>query len=196
MSNLSLISGSSWLKLCQTQIQSQKKHQRTMSMHKTILSSDQTLQKIKRIAFEIYEKNFEEESVVLAGIKGEGYEMARLLEVFLKEISQLKVHLMQIDLNKDHPHTSPVQFDLDKQLLSRKVIIVVDDVLNTGRTLAYSLSPFLGISLKRLQVAVMVNRAHHSFPIFADYVGYALSTTLNEHIQVKLTGDEIGVYLS
>ncbi|WP_428660874.1 phosphoribosyltransferase family protein [Runella sp.] len=165
-------------------------------MQKTILSSDQTLQKIKRIAFEIYEKNFEEEGVILAGITGEGYEMARLLEVFLKEISQLNVRLMRIDLNKDHPHTSPVQFDLEKELLSRKVIIVVDDVLNTGRTLAYSLSPFLGVSLKRLQVAVMVNRAHHSFPIFADYVGYALSTTLNEHIQVKLSGDEIGVYLS
>jgi pyrimidine operon attenuation protein/uracil phosphoribosyltransferase len=45
-------------------------------------------------------------------------------------------------------------------------------------------------------VAVMVNRAHHSFPISADYVGYALSTTLNEHIRVQLTGDEAGVYLS
>lgn len=167
-----------------------------MAMQKTILSSEQTLQKIKRIAFEIYEKNFEEESIVLAGITGEGYEMARLLEVFLKDISQLRVQLMRIDLNKDHPHTSPVQFDTDKELLTRKVIIVVDDVLNTGRTLAYSLSPFLGISLKRLQVAVMVNRAHHSFPISADYVGYALSTTLNEHIQVKLSGEEIGVYLN
>ncbi len=165
-------------------------------MQKTILSSDQALQKIKRIAFEIYEKNFEEEGIILAGITGEGYEMARLLKTFLKDISGLEVQLMRIDLNKDQPHTSPVAFDLDKETLNRKVVIVVDDVLNTGRTLAYSLSPFLGVSLKRLQVAVMVNRAHHSFPISADYVGYALSTTLNEHIQVKLSGHEMGVYLS
>jgi len=103
---------------------------------------------------------------------------------------------MRIDLNKQHPHLSPVKFDIEKELLSGKVIIVIDDVLNTGRTLAYSLSPFLEVSVKRVQVAVMVNRAHHSFPISADYVGYALSTTLNEHIRVKLTGDEAGVYLS
>ena len=165
-------------------------------MQKSILSTEQTYQKIKRIAFEIYEQNFEEKALVLAGITGEGYEMARLLKKNLEEISQLQVQLMRIDLNKQHPHLSPVRFDIEKELLSGKVIIVIDDVLNTGRTLAYSLSPFLEVSVKRVQVAVMVNRAHHSFPISADYVGYALSTTLNEHIRVKLTGDEAGVYLS
>jgi pyrimidine operon attenuation protein/uracil phosphoribosyltransferase len=166
------------------------------TVQKSILSTEQTHQKIKRIAFEIYERNFEEGSIILAGIVGEGYEMARLLKSFLEEISQLQVQLMQVNLNKEQPHLSPVQFDLEKESLNGKVIIVVDDVLNTGRTLAYSLSPFLGVTVKRVQVAVMVNRAHHSFPISADYVGYALSTTLNEHIRVQLTGEEAGVYLS
>lgn len=165
-------------------------------MQKFILSTEQIYQKIKRIAFEIYEQNFEENTLVLAGITGEGYEMARLLKTFLEEISQLQVVLMRIDLNKLQPHLTPVQFDLEKESLRGKVIIVIDDVLNTGRTLAYSLSPFLGVSVKRVQVAVMVNRAHHSYPISADYVGYALSTTLNEHVLVKLTGEDAGVYLS
>ncbi|MFN8349220.1 MAG: phosphoribosyltransferase family protein [Spirosomataceae bacterium] len=165
-------------------------------MQKAILSPEQTHQKIKRIAFEIYERNFEETGIVLAGIAGEGYEMACLLKSFLEEISQLQIQLMRVDLNKDYPHLNPVQFDLDKESLNGKVIIVVDDVLNTGRTLAYSLSPFLGVMVKRVQVAVMVNRAHHSFPISADYVGYALSTTLNEHIRVKLVGEDAGVFLS
>lgn len=165
-------------------------------MQKSILSPEQTHQKIKRIAFEIYERNFEEEVIVLAGITGEGYEMARLLKGFIEEISELQVQLMRVDLNKEQPHLSPVRFDLEKESLYAKVIVVVDDVLNTGRTLAYSLSPLIGVSVKRVQVAVMVNRAHHSFPISADYVGYALSTTLNEHIRVKLTGEETGVYLS
>ncbi|MEZ4905240.1 MAG: phosphoribosyltransferase family protein [Spirosomataceae bacterium] len=165
-------------------------------MQKPILSICQTYQKIKRIAFEIYEQNFEESTLVLAGITGEGYEMARLLKSSLEEISQLQVELMHINLNKEFPHLGPVEFDIKKELLNGKVIIVIDDVLNTGRTLAYSLSPFLGVSVKRVQVAVMVNRAHHSYPISADYVGYSLSTTLNEHIRVQLTGENVGVYLN
>ncbi|WP_028667845.1 phosphoribosyltransferase family protein [Runella zeae] len=165
-------------------------------MQQAILTHKQTLQKIKRIAFEIYERNFEEKHIILAGITGEGYEMARLLRSFIEGISQMEVTLMLINLNKEHPHTAPIQFNIDKTMLAGKAIVVVDDVLNTGRTLAYSLAPFLGVALKRLQVAVMVNRGHHSFPISADYVGYSLSTTLSEHIHVKLTGDEIGVYLS
>ncbi len=175
---------------------SQKTDYSFFAVQNPILSLDQTHQKIKRIAFEIYERNLEETNIVLAGIVGEGYTMAGLLTNYLREISPLNITLMKIDLNKEQPHTSPVHFDIDKEALNGKVIIVVDDVLNTGRTLAYSLSPFLGVSVKRVQVAVMVNRAHHSFPISADYVGYALSTTLNEHIRVKLSEPEAGVYLS
>ncbi|MCU0340591.1 MAG: phosphoribosyltransferase [Spirosomaceae bacterium] len=163
--------------------------------NKKILSADQTLQKIRRIAFEIYERNFDCEGVVLAGIVGEGYELAKQLHVHLAEIAQWNVALMKIDLDKTNPHSQPIEFDVKKENLAGQVVVVIDDVLNTGRTLAYSLSPFLGASVKRVQVAVMVNRAHHSYPISADYVGYALSTTLNEHVTVKLTGDEVGVYL-
>ncbi len=165
-------------------------------MQHSILSLEQTHQKIKRIAFEIYERNLDETDIVLAGIVGEGYKMAEILANHLKEISPLNVFLMKIELNKEQPHLSPVNFDLAKEKLNGKVIIVVDDVLNTGRTLAYSLSPFLGVSVKRVQVAVIVNRDHHSFPIAADYVGYELSTTLNEHIRVKLTEPDAGVFLS
>lgn len=167
---------------------------KTMSSKK-ILSIEQTHQKIRRIAFEIYERNFDCEGVTLAGIVGEGYEMAKQLQAQLTDIAQWNVQLMRIDLDKLHPHTRPVEFDIPKEQLAGQVVVVIDDVLNTGRTLAYSLSPFLAVSVKRVQVAVMVNRAHHSYPISADYVGYALSTTLNEHVAVQLTGDDAGVYL-
>lgn len=92
-------------------------------MQKFILSTEQIYQKIKRIAFEIYEQNFEENTLVLAGITGEGYEMARLLQTFLEEISQLQVVLMRIDLNKLQPHLTPVQFDLEKSRLGAKSLL-------------------------------------------------------------------------
>jgi pyrimidine operon attenuation protein / uracil phosphoribosyltransferase len=165
-------------------------------LQKKILTPEQTDQKVRRVAYEIYERNFEESELVLAGIIGQGYELATLLSLELKQIASIKIHLMEIDVNKSAPYQQPVSFDLAKAVLTDKVIVVIDDVLHTGRTLAYSLSPFLGIQVKKLQVAVMVNRGHRLFPISADYVGYALSTTLNEHIKVVLAGKDAGVYLS
>jgi pyrimidine operon attenuation protein / uracil phosphoribosyltransferase len=161
-----------------------------------VLTLEQTQQKIRRIAFEIYERNFEEEEVVLAGITGEGYEFARLLANELKSISPLKTHLVEIVLDKERPLNSDISFRKDFTLNDSKVVIVADDVLNTGRTLAFALQPFLQFRLKKLQVAVIVDRSHRHFPVSADYVGYALSTTFNEHVEVILSrkGKE-GVYL-
>ncbi len=165
-------------------------------MEKLILSASQTQQKIERIAYEIYERNFLENTLILAGISGEGYMMAEQLTSILKRICSIDIRLVKIDIDKIIPYSHTATFDIDKSVLSGKVIVVVDDVLHTGRTLAYSLAPLLGVQVKKVQVAVMINRNHHLYPIAADYEGYALSTTLNEHIRVNLTGEQAGVYLS
>ena len=164
-----------------------------LPMNQLILSVAQAQQKIERIAFEIYERNFEEPTLVLAGIAGEGYAIAVQLSVILKRICPLEIQLTKIEIDKTAPYSQPVKFDIENAQLAGKVVIVVDDVLYTGRTLAYSLSPLLGVAVKKVQVAVMINRNHHLFPIAADYEGYALSTTLNEHISVNL---KEGIYLS
>ncbi|MBU1821973.1 MAG: phosphoribosyltransferase [Bacteroidetes bacterium] len=168
----------------------------TAPTRQQVLTLEQTQQKIRRIAFEIYERNFEEEDIVLAGITGEGYEFARLLANELKSISPLKTRLVEIVLDKERPLNSDISFRKDFTLNDSKVVIVADDVLNTGRTLAFALQPFLQFRLKKLQVAVIVDRSHRHFPVSADYVGYALSTTFNEHVEVILSrkGEE-GVYL-
>lgn len=160
-----------------------------------ILSSHQTSQKIRRIAFEIYEQNFEETGIILAGIAGEGYEFAKRLTRELKEISPLDVQLIELLFDKDIHHQSPILFDQPTNV-ENKVVVVTDDVLNTGRTLAFALEPFLRVRMKKVQVAVVVDRSHHLFPVRADYVGYALSTTISEHVQVVLSrSEEEGVYL-
>jgi pyrimidine operon attenuation protein/uracil phosphoribosyltransferase len=160
-----------------------------------ILSSHQTNQKIRRIAFEIYEQNFEEKSIIIAGIAGEGYAFAQRLTAELSAISPLDVKLIELRFDKNIHHQSPINFDRDTEV-EGKVVVVADDVLNTGRTLAFALEPFLKVRMKKVQVAVVVDRSHHLFPVHADYVGYALSTTISEHVQVILSDSaKEGVYL-
>lgn len=162
-----------------------------------ILDRRQTLQKIKRIAYEIYENNFQEQEIVLAGICNKGYLFAQLLEKELVAISPLRIKLVKITLEKFSPVQSQVTLDCRAEELQHKSIIVIDDVLNTGRTLAHSLKPFLEIEVRKIQTAVIVNRSHHLFPIAAEYIGYSLSTTIQEHIEVVLDHtEECGVYLS
>jgi pyrimidine operon attenuation protein/uracil phosphoribosyltransferase len=162
-----------------------------------ILNRTQTLQKIKRIAYEIYENNFQEEEIVLAGIYDRGYLFARILEQELKAISPLRIRLVKISLEKFSTVQSAVTLDCPAQDLRNRSIVVVDDVLNSGRTLMHSLQPFLQIEIKKLQTAVIVDRSHRAFPIAAGYVGYSLSTTIQEHIEAELEdGEAFGVYLS
>jgi pyrimidine operon attenuation protein/uracil phosphoribosyltransferase len=162
-----------------------------------LLSRKQTMQKIRRIAFEVYENNFQEDEIILAGIYDKGYLFATLLQQELTAISPLKSTLIKVSLDKLTPLQSEIQLDCDTSMLRNKVVILLDDVLNTGRTMVYSLKPFLNVEIKKLRTAVIVDRNHKQFPISADYIGYALSTTIQEHIEVVLEDNErFGVYLS
>jgi pyrimidine operon attenuation protein / uracil phosphoribosyltransferase len=160
-----------------------------------VLTKKETIQKIKRMAYEIYERNYQEQELVIAGIYDKGYFFAELLVKELKALAPLQVTLVKINLDKFAKTQCEVTLDTDIQKLHNKVVVVTDDVLNTGRTLVYSLQPFLTIPLKKLQTAVIVNRSHNKFPVSPDYVGYSLATTLKEHIEVVFEEDKFGVYM-
>jgi len=161
-----------------------------------ILTNHQITQKIRRIAYEIYENNFEETELVLAGIDGTGYLLAKILQAELTQIAPFVVSLIKVKLDKFSPSQSNVTIDCKEESIIGKTIILIDDVQNSGRTLSYSLKPFLSLPIKKLQVGVLVNRGYRTFPVSADYVGYELSTTVNQHITVVLDEPEnSGVYL-
>lgn len=161
-----------------------------------ILNAEQIRQKIRRIAFQIYENNVDEPALLLAGIVGEGYVLAEALAEELRQITPFTVDLLQLTLDKTQAAQPPVQADRPVDVYAGKVVIVIDDVLYTGRTLAFSLQPFLNVAVRKLQVAVLVDRNYPRYPVAADYKGYELSTTLTEHVEVVLSdASRIGVYL-
>jgi len=159
-----------------------------------ILDAPQVKQKIRRMAFEIYENNFKEKSIVVAGIDGQGYVLAKLLTKEIETISPIEVVLVKVSLDKQAPQQGEVLLDCDIKAVRKKCIIMVDDVLNSGRTLAYGLKPFLNTEVKKIETAVLVNRRQTSFPVHSKYTGYELSTTIKDHVEVIL-GKETAVYL-
>jgi len=167
-----------------------------LSSETRILTASQVRQKIKRMAFQLYENNFEEKQLILAGISPNGYVLAELLAAELRQIAAIDIVLLALHLDKNHTTQSHVELKGATVGFQQQCVVVVDDVVNSGKTLIYSLQPFLQQPIKKLQTAVLVRREHRNFPIHADYVGYALSTTIKQHVQVELQDTEkFGVYL-
>lgn len=161
-----------------------------------ILNESQIRQKIRRLAIEILERNTEEKEIILAGINNKGYEFAEYIKKEMMLFSETTVTLTRIKLNPAAPLTQEVSVELPLAQLGKKTILVVDDVANTGRTLFYAMKPILEILPKKVEVAVLVDRMHKSFPIQVDYVGLSLSTTMEENIEVELNGKEWVVELN
>jgi len=166
-----------------------------MSERTKILDKNQLQQKVNRLAWQVYERNYTQKEIVIVGIEKRGVVLSKRLANVISDISDLKVSSATISLDKDNPYSSEIIFSLDSKKIENKVVILVDDVLNSGKTLMYATKEFLSVPIQKLSTLVLVNRNHNRFPIKADYEGMSLSTTLQEHINVVFGKDE-GVYLS
>lgn len=159
-----------------------------------ILNHKEILHKIKRIAFQIYESNVDEREVVIAGIEENGFILAKKLKATLESISNINPILCKVSLDKINP-ISEISTSLKPADYTNKSIVLVDDVLNSGTTLIYSVKHFLNVPLKQFKTAVLVNRNHKKYPVKADFKGISLSTSLHEHVEVNLKGKTYQVVL-
>ena len=160
-----------------------------------VLNHKQVGQKITRMAFEIYERNLHASGgMVVAGISGMGTILGHLLATELRKISPLQVEEVEVLLDKQAVTATDVQLS-SPIALKGKTIILVDDVLNTGKTLVYALKPFLEHEVEKIEIAVLVNRSHGLFPVKPDYTGFELATTFTEHIRVDFSGNNYSVHL-
>jgi len=158
-----------------------------------ILSGQVVEKKLRRMALEIIEKNPNEKQIILAGVRESGSVVARNIQKHLGEISSIKTELITLTLDKKEPKEVIISKSFD---FNDKVIIVIDDVANSGKTLLYALKPFLEYRPKKIQTLVLVERSHNNFPVHPDYIGLSIATTLQEHIYVEVNGDAVtGAYL-
>lgn len=156
-----------------------------MNQSLLILGPSQIQQKITRIAYQVWEDNIDEPEIVIAGIIEYGYVIAGRLKAELERISGIRITLMKISLDKNSSHLEATT-DLPVEICRNKVVIVIDDVINSGRTLAYGIGLFLNIPLKKLRTVALMERSHRIFPVSPDYVGTKLATVTKEHVDVLL----------
>lgn len=160
-----------------------------MAEKKYILTKEVAEKKLRRMALQVAEQNYEEPQLILIGIKENGLVIARKISSYLKEAYDGEVMVVALTINKKKPADVILAPLTD---FNGKAIILIDDVANSGSTMLYALKPLLETYPKKIQTLVLVERTHKSFPIDVDYVGISISTTLDEHIYVEVEGEEIG----
>lgn len=152
-------------------------------MKEIILNHQQIEHKINRIAYQIYETFVDEEEIIIAGIASNGYNLAIEIQNRLSSISNIKILLCEVKMNKIDP-LDKIITSLPATSYEGKSIVLVDDVLHSGATLIYGVKHFLDVNIKKLKTVVLVDRNHKKFPVKADFKGISLSTTAKEHVQV------------
>jgi pyrimidine operon attenuation protein/uracil phosphoribosyltransferase len=155
----------------------------------TILNAVQTEQRIQRLAWQLYEDNYTEEEILLVGILQNGYPLAERIATVLRKIAPFRVVLFSLRIDKHSQDVGEPVIEPALPELQGKTVILVDDVLNSGKTLIYALKPFLRSDLRKLRTVVLVDRNHRRYPIAADFVGLSLATTMQEHVQVTFSGE-------
>ncbi len=160
---------------------------------KIIMDHEAVLMKIQRMAWQVYENNIEATSILIFGIEGSGNIISSILVEELNKICSIKTIFSTINVNKKDPSSVPAKIDISIDEYKDFPLIIVDDVLNSARTIAYAMNPFLEAGFKKIQTAVLVNRNHRSYPIAADFSGISLATTLQEHVNVMYVDGKFSV---
>lgn len=166
-------------------------------MKDIILAHKQITHIIKRMAYQVYEDNISEEELIVAGVRGEGFILAQLIADELEKISDLNIELLAIEIDKKNPIEKDIILNPKRKAedLHQKSVVVIDDVLNSGSTLLFSLQPFLKQPMRQIKTAVLVNRNHKKYPVKADFKGISLSTSSHENVRVSLAPEAFQVVL-
>ena len=164
-------------------------------MKQEILNHQQIEQKINRLAFQIMENTFELDTIYIGGITGNGIILGDLLKKVIEQHSEQKVELFEIQLDKENPYQAPIEITIDGSLLKGETVIIVDDVLNSGKTMQHGLIKILEQEPRHIYTVVLVDRKHRRYPIKANFFGLRLSTILQDHIEVSLAPNQYSAQL-
>jgi len=160
-----------------------------------ILEHAEIERKIVRLAYQILEQTTEQKRLFIGGIQGNGFILAKLLQEIIEQHGSCEVLVFEIQLNKEEPWTEPIQLSIDDRELKNGYIVLVDDVINSGKTMQYALIKFLQQATHAIKVLTLVDRQHRRFPIKADFVGLSLSTTLKDRVEIELSSTQFFAFL-
>ena len=159
----------------------------------TVMEADDMRRAIQRIAHEIIERNRGIDDVILVGIRTRGVPIAERLSAAIEESEGRKpmsgvldITLYRDDLStlQSHPIVRSTKIDFD---ITGKIVVLVDDVLYTGRTIRSALDALIDLGRpKMIQLAVLIDRGHRELPISADFIGKSVPTSKSEIIAVRL----------
>lgn len=158
-------------------------------LHNNILPREVALEKIHRMALQIAENIGEDDAtLVLIGIEKSGYNIATKLQFYIQLYCTSPIEILMLTMDKNNPTDVSLSSAIN---FNDKNIILIDDVINSGKTFLYALKPLLDFLPKRIQTLVMIERMHKLFPIKPDYVGLSVATTENDNIKIVIENGEI-----
>lgn len=155
-----------------------------------ILSSSAARARLKRIAYEVYEANYGNEKLIILGIDHRGGYLAEQLANILKEISPIEVILMMAD-KMENPDKVVIRDANAETAIRGNSILIVDDVLYSGKTLFNAIAAVMYCQPSKVQTAVLIDRGHRSIPVTHDFVGMLLSTSLKQHVSVEISPETL-----
>ena len=164
-----------------------------MEQRKQILTAEVANKKLRRMALQVVEENYTETQLLLIGIKNNGTVIAEKICQYIKEVFTGEVLVLELSMDKKNPLDIHLNTGIN---FNGKIIVLIDDVANSGRTMLYALKPLLLQLPEKIQTLALVERTHKTFPVDVDYVGLSVSTTADEHIVVEVeNGEVVGAWL-
>ena len=155
-------------------------------MKNIVLDSNDIKNKISRISFEIIEKNYDKEELVVVGLLPNGRYISEEICDIINTNSDILTSIVFFDIDLSNNKITCEDSKFNFKSFKDKSIVVIDDVMNTGSTMIYALNKILNYSPYQIQVGVLIERNYKNFPIVPDFKGLELSTSPEEHVEVKL----------
>ncbi len=153
-----------------------------------ILNHSQILRKLERLAWQILENNLDSSTIILSGIDERGGFIAQKLQKKLQEITQDKYIILAL-INLDRQNLIP-EIKIDSNLINNNPVIIIDDVINSGTTVAHCFNFFIQNKAEKVELLVLASRSHRKYPIQPNYIGLDMATTFHEHLLFDNTNED------
>lgn len=153
-------------------------------MKNQVLDHKKIIRICNRLAYQIIENSENKKSIILVGIKEKGFEVSKLIMQKLNKICSNKIILRYIEIDKTSPKNS-LKCNLESTFKSSEKVFLIDDVLNTGKTLMYSVNKLLDYDFNSIKTVVLIDRNHKKFPVKVDFKGISLSTNYDDTVKLN-----------